>query len=634
MRNIFVSAILTALTFCSCNPLSGNLPRGLAEPQIKQALQEYIEDVDQAAEEMHSIMIVQHGRVIAEHWWPGHDAEERHGMWSVSKTFTCMAVGMLIDKGLLSLDDKLVSFFEDKLPEQPSPWLGQICIRHLLTMSCGHSRDPLYEIWDKEGDWADKFLAFPIDYEPGTYFCYNSMCTYMLSAIVQKLTGQKVSDFLKPRLFDPLGIEGYTWDDSPQGICCGGWGLHIRTEDMAKMGQLLLQKGRWHGKQLVPASWVEQASSKQIDSRPAHSKPEDMAAWGFNQWNNDWQCGYGYQTWQCKYGGYRADGSKGQYIIVLPAYDAVIATTANVKSMNQEIKRIWKHFIPAFANSDNSNALNVVSFNMLFEYDWTRDLHLASGDSARLWERRAAVARETFDRYRFDIVGVQELMTFQLDSLTADGTYSRIGSDLGGKTRPRAENEAIVYRSDRISVLEDGQFWYSDTPDLPGSHWGIHTRACTWGHFKDLRSGKDFYLFNSHLHVDPIDAKWPDGRDFTLADGDSVRCASARLLLSKVDEIVPKGKTVFVTGDLNCQDESRPIHIIKDGGFTDTAEMTMAEGPRNTFHDFKLEEPSLHLDYVFVKGKADIRRHRVLTDQLEYGRWASDHLPVYVTVVL
>ena len=283
----------------------------------------------------------------------------------------------------------------------------------------------------------------------------------------------------------------------------------------------------------------------------------------------------------------------------------------------------------------DGDLLHVVSFNMLFEYDWTRQMHLVSGDSTRLWEHRAGVARETFDRYSFDVVGVQELMTFQLDSLTGDGVYSRIGVDLGGLTRPRKENEAVVYRNARIEVLDHGQFWYSDTPDEPGTHWGIHTRGCTWGHFQDRLTGKDFYVFNSHFHVNSPTSKWPDGTPFTNADADSVRIKSALLLLERVGVTVPDGRPVFITGDLNCEDDSRPIAIIRAGGFTDSRDAApVVEGPKGTFHDFSRGEPPFRIDYVFVRGAADVRSHQVLTDQLETGRWASDHLPVYVTVRL
>src|SRR5690242_1067573 len=138
-------------------------------------------------------------------------------------------------------------------------------VRHLLTMNTGHDKDTTGPVTSsKDGDWVKTFLALPVEHEPGTKFVYNSAATYMLSAIVQKLTGMTVLDYLKPRLFGPLGIEGETWETSPQGIDCGGWGLSVKTEDIARFGQLYLQKGQWNGRQVVPAAWVEDATSKHI----------------------------------------------------------------------------------------------------------------------------------------------------------------------------------------------------------------------------------------------------------------------------------------------------------------------------------------------------------------------------------
>jgi len=284
-----------------------------------------------------------------------------------------------------------------------------------------------------------------------------------------------------------------------------------------------------------------------------------------------------------------------------------------------------------------SEDLHVVSFNMLFEYDWTAQRHLESGDSTRLWKFRYPVAVETFQKYSFDIVGTQELLTFQVDSLTNDGNYLRIGRDCMGLLNPDLENEAVFYRTERLEVLEEGQFWYSDTPDVPGTFWGLHNRFCTWGHFKDKRSGKDFYMFNSHFHVDGGGKnKWPDGRTFTHEDGDSIRAKSSTLLLEKVNEIVPDGKPVFITGDFNCTDEQRPISIIQEGGFKDSRDCVKEPlGPDFTFHNFKRDiKTGKRIDYVFVKGDVEVVSHQVLTDQLETGRWSSDHLPVYVTVRL
>ena len=169
----------------------------------------------------------------------------------------------------------------------------------------------------------------------------------MLSAIVQKVTGQKLVDYLYPRLFRPLGIVDVQWKESPQGINYGGWGLYLKTEDLAKLGQLYLQKGQWNGRQLVPAEWIAEASARQVESLPAGMSPQMVKKAGLTTKNSDWLQGYGYQLWRCRHNAYRADGANGQYILVLPEKDAVIAVTANIGDMQAELNLIWKHLLPA-----------------------------------------------------------------------------------------------------------------------------------------------------------------------------------------------------------------------------------------------------------------------------------------------
>ena len=315
--------------------------------RIQTAFQDYLHAVDSLRMNIHSVMVLQHGRIVAQQWLNGGSPTEEHILNSVSKTFTSMAVGLAISEGRLSLDDPIISFFPDKVPANPSDKLKRITVRHLLTMSCGHDTDPTSSIRNGNGDWVTLFLAYPIVHEPGTRFCYNSLGTYMLSAIVQKLTGQTILDYLTPRLFQPLGIEGMTWQTSPQGICCGGWGLFLKTEDLAKMGQLLLQKGKWKKRQLIPAEWIEEASRKQVDCTPAGMKPEDAVRRGLTLENSDWVQGYGYQMWRRRHNAFRADGASGQYIIVIPECDAVVVNTAMVGDMGAELNLVWKYLLPA-----------------------------------------------------------------------------------------------------------------------------------------------------------------------------------------------------------------------------------------------------------------------------------------------
>ena len=203
-------------------------------------------------------------------------------------------------------------------------------ISDLLRMSTGHQTEP-----PRPADqlWTKVFLAHPVPFKPGTHFLYNTSATYMLSAIVQKATGQSVLDYLRPRLFEPLGIENPTWEMSPEGIATGGYGLSVRTEDIARFGQLYLQKGKWQGRQLLPAAWVEAATARQTSN-------------GSNP-NSDWDQGYGYQFWRCRHGVYRGDGAFGQYCIVFPEQEAVIAITSGVRNMQAVLDLIWNKLLPA-----------------------------------------------------------------------------------------------------------------------------------------------------------------------------------------------------------------------------------------------------------------------------------------------
>ena len=328
----------------SINELTKSLPRGETSKKLTKGMDNYLQAVEKAKQNLHSIMVVQHGKVLAEKWLGGEAADKPHILNSVSKTFTATAIGFAVAEGKLKVTDKVISFFPDKLPAEISPNLKEMEIRHLLTMSCGHDTDPTGNLRKlKDGDWIQAFLATPVVHKPGSYFVYNSVGTYMLSAIIQKVSGQKVLDYLYPRLFRPLGIAGAHWEESPQAINCGGWGLYLKTEDLAKMGQFILQKGEWNGKQLLPASWIEEATTSHIASLPSGTRPENLK---MKKEDSDWLQGYGYQIWRCRHNAVRADGAGGQYIIILPEKDAVIVATADLGDMQGEINLIWKYLLP------------------------------------------------------------------------------------------------------------------------------------------------------------------------------------------------------------------------------------------------------------------------------------------------
>jgi CubicO group peptidase (beta-lactamase class C family) len=329
MRSLSLAAFLA---FSAAHAHAADLPRSAPEAQgvSSSALLGFIEAADKGIDSLHSFMLVRHGQVVAECWWAPYSAESRHSLYSLSKSFTSTAVGLAAAEGKLSVDDPVLKFFPDDAPAPPSANLKAMRLTDLLRMSTGQQSEPPRTLKEP---WTRTFLAQPVPFKPGTHFLYNTSATYMLSAAVQQATGQTVLDYLKPRLFDPLGIEKPTWELSPQGVSTGGYGLSIRTEDIAKFGQLYLQKGKWQGKQLVPEAWVEAATARQTSNG---SNPK-----------SDWDQGYGYQFWRCRHGAYRGDGAFGQYCIVLPDQDAVIAITSGVRDMQAVLNLIWDRLLPA-----------------------------------------------------------------------------------------------------------------------------------------------------------------------------------------------------------------------------------------------------------------------------------------------
>ncbi|RYG00493.1 MAG: class C beta-lactamase-related serine hydrolase, partial [Chitinophagaceae bacterium] len=262
----------------------------------------------------------------------------KHTLYSTSKSFTSTAIGFLVSEKKITVQDKVISFFPDKVPDTISDYLKELTVQNLLTMSVGHEKDPSGVI-PPQNDWTKAFLATPIVNKPGSQFLYNSMATYMLSAIVQKVSGEKVIDYLEPRLFKPLGITNKDWETNGQDINTGGWGLRLSTRDMAKFGLLFLNKGKWNGKQILPAAWIEEASTAHIKQKP-DATAEELAS-------SEWLQGYGYQFWRSRYNSYRADGAFGQYILVLPELDAVIAINCETPDMQNEINLVWQYLKPA-----------------------------------------------------------------------------------------------------------------------------------------------------------------------------------------------------------------------------------------------------------------------------------------------
>src|ERR1044072_6854353 len=333
------SALVCLLLVSSCapalaRPANGQrgLPRSTPERQgiSSAAVLAFVEAADREVDQMHSFMLVRHGSVVAEGWWGPFDARTPHVLYSLSKSFTSTAVGLAVAEGKLSLDDEVLKFFPEEAPAEPSQNLRSMRVRDLLRLSSGKQTEAAF-FAPGDTTWVRRFLAHPVPFKPGTHFLYNSPATYMLSAIVQKVTGTPVLEYLRPRLFEPLGFENPTWVTSPQGVTAGAYGLSVRTEELARFGQLYLQKGMWNGRQLVPASWVEEATARQTSNGSAPK--------------SDWDQGYGYHFWRSRHG-YRGDGAFGQFCIVVPELDAVVAITSGVRDMGRVMNLVWDKLLP------------------------------------------------------------------------------------------------------------------------------------------------------------------------------------------------------------------------------------------------------------------------------------------------
>jgi CubicO group peptidase (beta-lactamase class C family) len=351
----FFLVLVLFITSCKTEQDNTELIRSTPESQgvSSKSIIDFLNAIDTGKVEFHSFMFLRHGKVIAEGWWEPYAPGSKHIMYSASKTFTATGIGLAISENRLKLSDKVVSFFPASVPDTLSEYMQEMTVRDLLTMSTGQEAEPRR---GQNDDWIRSFLSkVPAD-KPGTIFRYNNTATFMLSSIVQQVTGVTLYDYLQPRLFKPLGLKGIDWDLSPQGINLGMIGLRLHTEDMAKFGQLLLQKGKWNGKQLIPESWIAEATSYKIDSRGGNERiPADV---------NDWFQGYCYQMWRGRHNSVRLDGMAGQFVILLPEQDAVVILTANAQNTQREMDLVWDYLLPAI-KSEGQLADDIEAYNEL-----------------------------------------------------------------------------------------------------------------------------------------------------------------------------------------------------------------------------------------------------------------------------
>ena len=315
--------------------------------------------------EAHSLMILRHGSVIAAGWWWPYTRDQLQLLYSVSKSFTATAVGLAVEDGLLGLDDLVISHFPELETEISDPRVRSIRVRHIAAMASGHLEDTWPRVLASDSEHPVRgFLRLRPERDPGSIFRYNQSATYTLAAIVQRVTGESVTDYLRNRVLDPIGAGPVVWWEHPEGQDLGFSGLHAATDVVARLGQLYLNNGSWRGRQILSSSWVGQASNSQIET-----ETDDPAA----ETGIDSQLGYGYQFWRSRHG-YRADGAFGQFCLVLPEYDAVIAMTGQSTETQLILDAVWNVLLPAFKNEL---------------------IPLAPGDDQRLEERLTHLALAT-----------------------------------------------------------------------------------------------------------------------------------------------------------------------------------------------------------------------------------------------
>lgn len=295
-----------------------------------KAIEAYLNNLKRSGIEMHSLMIIRHGQVCAEGWWKPYSPEKLHNVHSYTKTFVATALGMLVEEGALSLDDQVISFFPEDVPENPSENLQKMKVFHLLTMSTGQHDEPQIR---GEKEFIKAFLAWPVEHEPGTWFRYNSCASHVIGRIIHRVTGKTFVEFLQERLFGKMGFGQVECALMADGFPSGGGGFALTTEDMARLAQLYLNGGVWNGEQLVPEKWIRAAIVPQCDNSNGQHRDG----------GEDWEAGYGYQLWMNEEPHtYRFDGAFGQEALICPEQDLAVICTASTHDLAQLFALTWR----------------------------------------------------------------------------------------------------------------------------------------------------------------------------------------------------------------------------------------------------------------------------------------------------
>lgn len=286
----------------------------------------------------HALVVLHNGRRIAEGAWDPYTLDTAHLVYSISKSFTSTAVGLARAEGLIDLDATVLSYFPELDDEITDPRSRAMTVAHVAAMSSGHTTDTIDAALERDPtNLVRGFLLTPPDEDPGTVFAYNQPCTYTLAAIIQRVTGQTLIEYLRPRLFDPLGITTADWLEYPAGRNLGFSGLHVTVDAIARLGELYRCRGVWGDRRILDEEWVALATQRHIPN--ALGVP-------------DWSQGYGYQFWMSQHG-YRGDGAFGQFCVVVPESDLVFAFTSETERMQEVLDAVWTYVLPAIGTPGN-----------------------------------------------------------------------------------------------------------------------------------------------------------------------------------------------------------------------------------------------------------------------------------------
>jgi len=366
---------MNAYTFPTATPESLGIP--------SKAVSDMLDAIRREGVTLNSIQIIRYGKRCVEGYYAPYGPEDPHVCFSFTKSITATAIGLLQSEGKISLEDKVISFFPEDLPEEISENLAEMNIRHLLTMTCGHETEPRCR---NDYNWVKGFLAHPVKRKPGTFFVYNSVGSYMLTAILRKVTGLNLTEYLKPRLFDKMGIEKVSCSKCPMGTEHGGGGMRMRPADMAKMAQLWLNRGVWEGETLVDPAFIDEATGIHI-----------VQAEGWNPVKypgmEDYFSGYGYQNWRNTVpGSYRFDGMYGQLAMILPKYDMIVLTTSATLRIYKILNTVWRMLIPALEAQalpeDEAAQKALEEYLGRLSVDWTETGCRVPGNEALIEGRR------------------------------------------------------------------------------------------------------------------------------------------------------------------------------------------------------------------------------------------------------